>query len=302
MGSLPVCVHQMNTGATGSSSEMRAFCMAIWTESTLDVRTTSAPSLKSFSKTISVNDTYQYLGTLSPALTLPNGQPNRSLYWPTEIEVIGYDTVTGQPVIFEFEIYAEALLSGTTWNSVSPVSTVQYDTASTFIASGITVSQRFVNGRDTIDTTTVYDNMQYGAFKNYSEDGGTVIQNITAATNAGTAVLTLGTATRSSLPTLPGRTYFRNGEALTISGVGGMTQLNGNTYYAKPIAANQIELYTDAALTTPVNSSGFGTYTSGGIASGNFGGKFLFTLVAKKLFGTNPAQIYAKIAWKEVVQ
>jgi hypothetical protein len=302
MGSLPVCVHQTNTGATGSSSEMRAFCMAVWTESTLDVRTTAAPSLRSFSKVISVNDTYQYIGTLSPGLNLPNGQPNRSLYWPTEIEVIGYDTVTGQPVLFEFEIYAEAVLGGTVWNAVSPVSTVQYDTAGTFIASGLAVSQRFVNGRDTIDTTTTYDNMQYGAFKNYSEDGGTVIQNITAASNATTAVLTLGTATRSGLPTLPGRTYFRNAEALTISGVVGMTQLNGNTYYAKPIAANQIELYTDAALTIPVNSTGFGTYTSGGMAMGDFGGRFLFTLVVKKLFGTNPAQFYAKISWKEVVQ
>lgn len=302
MASLPVCIHQMNTGATGSTSEIRAFCIAVWTESNLDVRTTSGPALASFSKEITTNDQYYYLGTLSPALNLPNGQPNRSLYWPTEIEAMGYDTVTGQPVMFEFEIYAEPVLSGTTFTNVSPVSTVQADTTGTFIASGITVSQRFINGRDTIDTTSTYDNMQYGAFKNYSEDGGTVVQNITAATKASTAVLTLGTATRSGSATIPGRTYFRNGQALTISGVGGMTQLNGNTYYAKPVAVNQIELYTDAALTTPVNSTSFGTYTSGGTASGDFGGRFLFTLVAKKLFGTNPAKIYAKVSWKEVVQ
>jgi hypothetical protein len=302
MASLPVCIHQMNTGTTGSTSEIRAFCMSVWTESNVDVRATAAPSLQSFTTTVSTNNVYQYMGTLAPAVTLPNGQPNRSLYWPTELEIAGWDTTTGESAIFEFEVYAEPIISGTVWNSVSPLSTVQYDTSATFIASGIPVSQRFVIGRDTVDTTSIYDNMQYGAFKNYSEDGGTVVQNITAATKASTAVLTLGTATRSGSSTIPGRTYFRHGEALTISNVLGMTQLNGNTYYAKPIAINQIELYTDAALTTPVNSTSFGTYTSGGIATGDFGGRFLFTLVVKKLFGSNPAQIYAKVSWKEVTQ
>jgi len=33
--------------------------------------------------------------------------------------------------------------------------------------------------------------MQYGAFKNYSEDGGTVVQPITAVTKAATAVATM---------------------------------------------------------------------------------------------------------------
>lgn len=292
MGSLPVCVHQMNMTATGSTSEMRAWCMAVWTESTLDVRNSASTSLQSFSKTISTNDTYNYMGTLSPKELLPNGQPNRTLYWPTEIECSGWDTVTGAPAIFELEIYAEPVLANLTWSPVSGSSTVDYDTGGTFVASGTPVSKRFVQGKDSIDTTSVFNNMQYGAFKNYAEDGGTVVQPITAVTKASTAVVTLAGP----------RTYFRDGEPMTISGVVGMTQLNGNTYYVKPITATTVELYTDLARTIPVNSTAFGTYTSGGVGSGTFGPRFHFGILVTKLFGTNPIKVYVKVSWKEVVQ
>lgn len=292
MGSLPVCVHQMNMTATGSTSEMRAWCMAVWTESTLDVRNSASTALQSFSKTITTNDVYNYMGSLSPRELLPNGQPNRTLYWPTEIECSGWDTVTGAPAIFELEIYAEPVLANLTWSPVSGSSTVDYDTGGTFVASGVPVSKRFVQGKDSIDTTSVFNNMQYGAFKNYAEDGGTVVQPITAVTKATTAVVTLAGA----------RTYFRDAETMTISGVVGMTQLNGNTYYVKPVSATTVELYTDAARTIPVDSTGFGTYTSGGVGSGTFGPKFHFGILVTKLFGTNPIKVYIKVAWKEVVQ
>lgn len=292
MGSLPVCVHQMNTTATGSTSQLRAWCMAVWTESTLDVRNSASTSLQSFSKTITTNDTYNYLGALSPKELLPNGQPNRSLYWPTEIECSGWDTVTGAPAIFELEIYAEPVLANLAWNTVSGSSTVDYDTTGNFIASGIPVSKRFVQGKDSIDTTSIFNNMQYGAFKNYSEDGGTVVQPITAVTKATTAVVTLAGT----------RTYFRDGEPMTISGVVGMTQLNGNTYYVKPVTATTVELYTDEARTIPLNSSSFTTYVSGGTASGTFGPRFHFGILVTKLYGSNPIKVYVKVSWKEVTQ
>lgn len=291
-GSLPVQVHQMNMGVTASNSEMRAWCLAMWTESNLDVRSTASASLQSFSRTVSTNDTYVYIGALSPKENLPNGQANRSLYWPTEIEASGWDTVTGAPAIFELEIYAEPILKDLSWQNVTGSSTVEYDTAGSFVASGIPVSQRFIQGSASIDTTTVFNNMQYGAFKNYSEDGGTVVQPITGVTQASTAVVTLAGP----------RTYFRDGEQMTISGVVGMTQLNGNTYWVKPVTATTVELYTDQACTVPVNSTGFGAYTSGGTAVGKFGPKFHFGIMVKKLFGTNPAKIYVKVAWKEVTQ
>lgn len=291
MGSLPVCVHQMNMGATGSTSEMRAWCMAVWTESNLDVRTTASTALQTFRSSVTTNDQYVYVGMLSPKENLPNGQPNRTLYWPTEIEAMAWDT-TGAPAIVEVEIYAEPIVNNLSWSNVTSSSTVEYNTSGTFVASGIPVAQRFIQGHESFETTDVFDNMQYGAFKNYAEDGGTVVQPITNITQASPAVVTLAGP----------RTYFRDGEPMLVSNVNGMTSINGNTYYVKPITATTVELYTDAARTTPANTISFPAYTSGGFGNGTFGPKFHFGIVTKKLYGTNHANVIVKISWKEVIQ
>lgn len=291
MGSLPVCIHQMNMGVTGSTSEMRAWCMAVWTESNLDVRTTASAALQSFRTAVTTNDQYTYVGMLSPKENLPNGQPNRTLYWPTEIEAIAWDT-TGAPALVEVEIYAEPIVNNISWSNVTSSTTVEYNTTGTFITSGVPVAKRYIQGHESFKTTDVFDNMQYGAFKNYAEDGGTVVQPITNITQANPAVVTLAGA----------RTFFRDGEPMLISNVSGMTNVNGNTYYVKPITATTVELYTDAARTTSANTISFPAYTSGGIGSGTFGAKFHFGVVAKKLYGSNPANVIVKISWKEVVQ
>ena len=40
-----------------------------------------------------------------------------------------------------------------------------------------------------------------------------------------------------------------------------MTQLNGGTYYANVLTANTFSLYSDTALTTPVDTSAFTDYS-----------------------------------------
>ena len=67
--------------------------------------------------------------------------------------------------------------------------------------------------------------------------------------------------------------FFVDSTKLTITNVPGMTQVNGNTYYADVLTANTFALYTDVTLTTPVNS---GAYT-----------KFPFTTVTATTTGTN---------------
>jgi hypothetical protein len=57
-----------------------------------------------------------------------------------------------------------------------------------------------------------------------------------------------------------------NGFGVRISGVGGTTQLNGNVYYVRKDGTNHY-LYTDKALTTPVNATAYSAYTSGGTVS-----------------------------------
>jgi hypothetical protein len=61
-----------------------------------------------------------------------------------------------------------------------------------------------------------------------------------------------------------------NESKITISGVVGMTQLNGNTYYVQvfPNYPTLFALYNDAAKTSPVNSTGYTTYISGGTFTG----------------------------------
>lgn len=61
-----------------------------------------------------------------------------------------------------------------------------------------------------------------------------------------------------------------NESKITISGVSGMTTLNGNTYYVQvfPSYPTLFALYNDAAKTSPVNSTGYPAYTSGGTFTG----------------------------------
>jgi hypothetical protein len=83
-------------------------------------------------------------------------------------------------------------------------------------------------------------------------DGGGDSGTITGATNANPVVIT-----STSHP-------FFDGDIIYISGVGGMTQLNGNYYKVSAATTNTFALQTVAGVN--VNGSGFGTYTSGGTA------------------------------------
>jgi hypothetical protein len=56
--------------------------------------------------------------------------------------------------------------------------------------------------------------------------------------------------------------YFNPNSTVTITGVVGTTELNNQTYFIDSSG----NLYTDAALTTPLNSSAFTAYVSGGTA------------------------------------
>ena len=61
--------------------------------------------------------------------------------------------------------------------------------------------------------------------------------------------------------------FFTEGAEITITNVPGMTQLNGNTYYANVISSNTFSLYSDSGLTTPVNSSAYSTFPNTGVTA-----------------------------------
>lgn len=94
--------------------------------------------------------------------------------------------------------------------------------------------------------------------------GGGHTANISNVTNANPAVVT------TSLPH-----GYADGDLITITNVVGMTNLNGNSYYADVTTSFDLRLYADQALTIPVNSTAWPAYVSGGAIAGGGGTNLL---------------------------
>ena len=72
---------------------------------------------------------------------------------------------------------------------------------------------------------------------------------------------------------------FTDGTEVTLVDVVGMTNVNGNEYFMDVLTGTTFALYSDRQLTTPIDGTGFSAYTSGGVATADYGG-------AKDLFKT----------------
>lgn len=82
---------------------------------------------------------------------------------------------------------------------------------------------------------------------------GAITATISAITQANPGVVTTTTAHE-----------FSNGQLVTFTDVGGMTQLNGEAHFCDVLTSTTFALFTDPALTVSLNTTGFGAYTSGG--------------------------------------
>lgn len=297
--SLPVCMVQKNTGNTGFSKSMKSWCMAVWTESQIDVDSTARPDVDTFTKVISGSDpanSLYYLGTLTPRKLLPNGDINHSLYFPTTLDIVSHDTVTGTGQVGEIYLYIEPVLSGVSLSPTEVGSTVDIDTTATSYGGGRKILETYFIGTKVVDLTRIFDSLSRGSFKNYSENGGTKIISINNITQASPAILTVNTASF-------GKHVHREGNVLTVSGVSGMTEINGLQVYPKLTGLSTMELYTDEALTTPLNTTGFSAYTSGGTLTGLFGSNAYFSVFYKKIIAnSNDIRVDATVSWKEIVQ
>lgn len=87
------------------------------------------------------------------------------------------------------------------------------------------------------------------------------VASISGASKASTCIITTSAA----------HNIF-DGQRIKITSVSGMTQLNGNYYYVVATDTTHLALYSDAALTVPVNSSGYTTWSSGGTVTVADGG------------------------------
>lgn len=299
--SLPVCFSQINTGTAGSTSEMRCWCTGVWSESNIDITTLGTPGDAAFSAVISnVASGYTYIGSLTPSIFKGTGTYNRSLYWPVDLETVAYDE-NGNDAMVEFKILMEpklANLSLTACDAYDPGNSVYIDNNANYFGGGVTVGTTYTKNHTVVDLTNKFKSLSYGSFKNYSENGGTKIDYIGNITQANPAELT------ALLPILYHReTMEGSNAALTISSVSGMTEINNQNVYLKLTSANTALLYSDESLTTPINSTGYSAYTSGGILSGDFGLRAYITIVAKVLSGaTANINVNANFSWRELNQ
>jgi len=94
-----------------------------------------------------------------------------------------------------------------------------------------------------------------------------------APTSAITATIQNVTQSNPAIVTTADDNYFTSGAQITITNVTGMTELNGNTYYANVLTSNTLALYYDRYLTSSVNSISYG--------------KFPFATVTATTAGTN---------------
>ena len=88
-----------------------------------------------------------------------------------------------------------------------------------------------------------------------------VVQSISTDTDE---TISGATAADPVVITATGHT-LKEGQQVTISGVSGMTVLNGNVYTVRNPGTNDFQLY-DTDGTTSIDGSGFSAYSSGGIA------------------------------------
>lgn len=91
-----------------------------------------------------------------------------------------------------------------------------------------------------------------------------VLSNGAFVTESGT-VATITGATKANPCVITAANSFANGDWVYISGVSGMTQLNGQTYVVAGVSGGAFSLHD--VFGNNINSTAFGTYVSGGTAA-----------------------------------
>lgn len=318
-GSLPLTFTQRNITATGSSSEMRVFCCTVWTEASVNVIAQGQPDQRCVDVTIpATNDQYYYVSTLSPQESYATGNVNRTIYFPTNINVMAFDTTTGLPALVDVEIIAEPVLSGLSFVATDSYSTVVYDrgpydsdatvagnSTTVYHGGGHSIYKCFVNGTDVYDLSSVYNNMVSGSVKNYAAGGGFItgyIDTITQGLNTVEVTFQSGR--------VPYRETTNTIEIhdVTVNG-GTLSSINDTAFYVKVVGVNKLELWQNYDPNLPYGSRYSGPVTltgthdaTSGITHGLYGSQFYWTIVVKKLYGSNPVRVISKVSWKELRQ
>ena len=322
--SLPTCWSVKAVTGPTDDVLIETWSASVWTETTIDLNEKGSPATYASTHntiTANISDDWQYLFTISPKVELANGEVNHTLYMTTSVSAYAFDNAIGDSdgagfvynnldAVIDLKAEINPVHSG---HSFSPVagSTVEISTAGTSYGFGKVLIQEMFRGRYENETTDTFNNWQYGAVKNFADDGGTVVNNIQSISQASPAVLTVKTGERLEVrETVTQGTVEFPLNAAEYNGryelyeLGGMTEALGQYVYVKPIAYNQCELYTDEALTTPFDTTGFTAHTANtGYIKGFRGSRICWAFYGKTRTALHgDVKMMITVNWKEIIQ
>lgn len=332
----------------GTEVNMFAWCSAVHTEHEVDISKQGRNRLETFTRTfnpasITNSADYELVGVLAPVITLDDDHVNRGLFLPNYMETMAYHA-NGDEALVELEIYVNPVIGGgnTSFSinsdevTVSPavgpylkpveardrpyaVESYQpqkfYDAGDAvsdlpqYYGGGSHVLAKYIRGRDHIDLSGQFSDFQGGAFKNFSNNGGTQTHNVGSWTVGSTTSYQAG----------GDFLQHREGSPIKFVGIGGTLgdQLNydGTTnteFFLKVTSANTAELYEDKEFQTAVNTTGKSASGTNGQMSADYGTQLFFVIVCKPLQPTidkknaSPSDgdvtVHFNLGWSEVLQ
>jgi len=303
--SLPACFSNKSTALSGSNLYIETWSAAIWTESNIDLRAYGSPATYASphtSVTANVSDNWQRLFALSPRELHANGEVNHTLYVPTSISAYAFND-TGAAVgqfdaadaIVDLKMEINSVDNSNVFTPIASTN-VEISTAGTSFEGGKIILQDMFKGRFDSILTDTFNNFQYGAVKNFPDDGGTVENTIATISAASPAVMT--TTARINVREPMTVTFPFNAGGYTITGTDNASY-DDLVVYAKPISVNSAELYSDAGLTTPISLGA----ANGGNITGFQGSRVVWSFFAKTRTAYYPsAKIMVVVNWKEILQ
>lgn len=320
--SLPSCTAVKSEGTPLTSLYIESWAQSVWSETELEATEFGKPSTyASLHQTVTANidSDWQYLFSLSPKETLADGTVDHALFMPTSISAFGFDQTSGATnglnAVIDLKAEVNSVLNHGNWTNIPGTNVqVSYPAAGdSAYEGGLTQLQEMFAGRYETELTDTFNNFQYGALKNFSEDGGTKTNTITGASQTNPVVITTGELLKFTNPSphavqFPLNTNRYQGK-LEINDVGGMTQLNGNKYMIKPTGLTTFELYTDSDgsgnidPSSSVDGTAFGAYTTGGSIKGFKGSRLTWNFYAKTRTALHSnVKLMLSINWKEIIQ
>ena len=311
--SLPICFSNKSSATTNNELWIETWSGSVWTETELDLRESGKGSTYAsnhVSVTKNINEDWQYLFSLSPKELIDAGIVNHSLYMPTGISAYAFDngwsaSSASLDAIIDLKAEINSIHTGHSFSAIRGTGIEVSYTGSSF-ETGQVILQEMFKGRYENDLTDTYNNFQYGSVKNYSEDGGTKVNTISSITATSVAEIAVQDADLFVKLREPQGVTF----PINASRYGGKVEISGSTntnyngtYYLKNTGVKTAELYTDEALTTPVNSSAFGAFTGTARLEGFYGSKVIWSFFAKTRTALHAdTKLMLTINWKEIVQ